>query len=181
MLPDIEAADLDQDITSVLHIAKRTVLGFEVIITQSEGKGEPSQHIAKTLEESKELLGICHRLKSKDLTSNIMFLPLYERHFDKLRLRLREWLAVVKGKYGASHFRQIKNFIQNLEVLMGIFDKNNDLESFLSRTYSSIIEQLRLLKIKYGLALHRTLYSDEQLHLRKVKSLGGEKGITMLA
>ena len=108
-------------------------------------------------------MGICHRVKAKDLTSNVMFLPLYERYFDKLRLRLREWLSAVKGKYTSSNYRSIKNFLQNIEVFMSIFDKNNDLDSFLSKVYGNIVEQLRLLKIKYSLALQKALHSDEQL------------------
>ena len=59
-----------------------------------------------------------------------------------------------------------------------MFDKNNDIEQFLTRTYNHIQDQLRLLKVKYDLFPHKPLSEEHQL--RKVKSVGGgEKGLVL--
>lgn len=80
-----------------------------------------------------------------------------------MRLKLKELLSLMKARWHlGSAYRDIRLFLQQIEVNLAIFDKNMDFSLFMAKIYTTIKEHIRNFKIRLDLFSNRLDYSKEK-------------------
>lgn len=80
-----------------------------------------------------------------------------------MRLKLKELFSLMKVRWHlGSCYKDIRLFLQQIEVNLSIFDKNMDFSLFMAKTYSTIKEHIRNFKIKLDLFSNRLDYSKDK-------------------
>jgi hypothetical protein len=58
-----------------------------------------------------------------------------------MKIRIREWLMDSRSKYANGyHYKDIRSFLQQLEIAFGIFEKNQEFVSFITKIYTIITD-----------------------------------------
>lgn len=80
-----------------------------------------------------------------------------------MRLRLKELLSLMKARWHlGSSYRDVRLFLQQIDVNLAIFDKNMDFSLFISKIYTTIKEHIRNFKIKLDLFSNRLDYFSKE-------------------